>query len=78
MTDNGIGNPNVEELLSELSHRLSGVGLGHRNEERLKTTLDEVCQRIQNILKVDSPTEYQKDFVLRMVSRREAESARKG
>ncbi|GAH96923.1 unnamed protein product, partial [marine sediment metagenome] len=77
LTDNRIKNPNIEEVLSELHHRLSGAGLGHRNKERLKTTFEEVCQCIQNILKVDGPTEYHKNFMLRIVSRREAEPAKK-
>ncbi len=77
LDNNGIENPNIEEILSELYHRLSGAGLGHRNRERLKTTFEEVCQCIQNILKVDAPTEYHKDFISRIVSRREAEPAKK-
>lgn len=77
LTDNSIKNPNIEEVLSELRHRLSGAGLGQRNKERLKTTFEEVCQCIQNILKVDGPTKYHKSFMLRIVSRREAEPAKK-
>ena len=77
LTDNSIENPNIEEVLSELYHRLSGAGSEHRDKERFKTTFEDVCQCIQNILKVDSPTEYHKDFMLRIVSRREAEPAEK-
>ena len=77
LTDNGIKNPNIEDLLSELYHRLSGAGLGHLNKERFKATFQEVCHCIQNILKVDGPTEYHKHFVLGIVSRRETEPAKK-
>ena len=77
LTDSGIENPNIEEVLSELYHRLAGTGLGHRSTERLQTTFEEVCQRIQHILRVDGPTEYHKQFLLRVVSRREAEPAEK-
>ena len=77
LTDTGIENPNIEEVLSELYHRLRSAGLGHRNKERFKATLEDICQCIQNILNVDVSTEYHKDFVLRIVSRREAEPAEK-
>lgn len=77
LADNGIKNPNIEELLSELYYRLSGAGLGHLNKKRFKTTFEEVCQCIQNTLRIDGPTEYHKEFVLRIVNRREAEPAKK-
>jgi len=77
LTDNSIENPNIEEVLSELYYRLSGTGLRHHGKEQFKTTFEDVCQCIQNILKVDGPTEYHKDFMLRIVSRREAEPAKK-
>jgi len=77
LTDNGIENPNIEEILSELYHRLSAMDLASRDREQLKTTFEEVCQCIQNTLKVDGPTEYHKEFMLRIVSRREAEPAQK-
>lgn len=77
LTDNGIENPNIEEVLSELYHRLSAVALAQRDRARFKTAFEEVCQCIQNTLKVDGPTEYHKNFVLRIVSRRESEPAKK-
>jgi len=77
LLDNGIKKPNIEEVLSELHHRLSAIGSVHRDKERYKATFEVVCQCIQNTLKVDGPTEYHKDFVLRLVSRREAEPAKK-
>jgi len=33
LTNNSIENPNIEDVLSELHHRLSGAGLGHRNKD---------------------------------------------
>ncbi|RLA99754.1 MAG: hypothetical protein DRG59_09070 [Deltaproteobacteria bacterium] len=77
LTNNGIENPNIEDILSELYHRLSTVALAHRDKEQFKTTFKEICQCIQNTLKVDGPTEYHKEFVRRIVSRREAEPAKK-
>jgi hypothetical protein len=77
LTDNRIENPNIEEVLSELYYRLSAVGSTHRNKEQHKAIFEEICHCIQNILKVDSSTEYHKEFVRRIVSRREAEPAKK-
>ncbi|UCH70610.1 MAG: SIR2 family protein [Candidatus Bathyarchaeota archaeon] len=77
LTDNDIENPNIEEVLSELYYRLSGTGLKDHKRERFKVTFQEVCQCIQNILRVDDATEYHKDFMLRIVSRRETEPAKK-
>ena len=77
LLDNGIENPNIEEILSELYHRSSAIGSIHSDKERYKSTFEVVCKCIQNTLKVDEPTEYHKEFVLRIVSRREAEPAKK-
>jgi len=80
LADNGLENPNTEDVLSELYHRLTrsgGTSVGHRNKERFKATFEDICQCIQNILNVDAPTEYHMDFVRRIVSRREAEPAEK-
>jgi len=77
LLDNSIKNPNIEDILSELYHRLIAVGSTHREKERYKATFGEVCQCIQSILKVDSSTEYHKAFVLRLANRREAEPAKK-
>jgi len=77
LTDNRIENPNIEEVLSELYYRLSAVGSTHRNKEQHKAIFEEICHCIQNILKVDSSTEYHKEFVRRIVNRREAEPAKK-
>ena len=77
LTDNGISDPNIEEVLSELCHRLNAVCLRHHDKERFKVAFEEVCQCIQNTLKVDGPTEYHKEFLLRVVKRREAEPAKK-
>jgi len=77
LTDNRIENPNIEEVLSELCYRLSAVGSAYRDKERHKAIFEEICRCIQNILKVDSSTEYHKEFVRRIVSRREAEPAKK-
>ncbi len=77
LTDNNIENLNIEEVLSELYHRLSSTGMGHDDKERLKATLEEICQLIQNNLKVDGSSEYHKEFLQRLVSRREAEPAKK-
>jgi hypothetical protein len=78
LTDTGgIENPNIEEVLSELYHRLRSTGLEHCNNKRFKATFEGICQCIRNILNANVPTEYHKDFVLRIVSRREAEPAGK-
>jgi hypothetical protein len=77
LIDNGIKEPNIEEILSELYYRLSAVAPGLPNRERFKPIFEKICQFIQNILKVDTSTEYHKDFVQRVVSRREAEPAEK-
>jgi len=77
LTDNRIENPNIEEILSELYCRLNAVALARHEKERFKVTFGEVCQCIQNTLKVDGPTEYHKEFVVRLVSRRKAEPAKK-
>lgn len=77
LTDNGIVNPNIEEVLSELQYRLSALASPPQDKERLEVTFDEVCRCIQNALKVDGPTEYHKDFINRIVSRRAAEPAKK-
>ena len=77
LLDNGIEKPNIEDILSELYHRLSAIGSVHRDKERYKATFEEVCECIQNTLWVDGPTEYHKEFVRRIVSRREAEPAKK-
>jgi len=77
LIDNGIESPNIEELLSELYYRLSAVDLSCHDRERFKVTLEEVCQYIQNALKVDGPTEYHKEFLRHLVSRRDAEPAKK-
>ncbi len=77
LVDNGIENGNIEDILSELYHRLSAVALELHDKERLNTTFEKVCQCIQNALKVQSSTEYHKEFLSRVVSRREAEPAQK-
>jgi hypothetical protein len=77
LVDNNIENPNIEEVLSELYHRLTTTGLGHDDKEQLKTTLKAICQCIQNNLKVDGSSEYHKEFLQRLVSRREAEPTKK-
>ena len=77
LTDSGVENPSIEEILSELCHRLSTAALPHHDKERLEVTLEAICQSIQTTLKVDAPTEYHKEFVCRLVSRREAEPAEK-
>lgn len=73
----GIENPNIEEILSELYHRLSALTLRPHDKERYETTFRAVCQCIRSILKVDGPTEYHKEFVSRIVSRRKSEPAKK-
>jgi len=77
LTDNGLENPNIEDILSELYHRLSSIDLLDHEKKRLKIVLEEVYQCIQNALKVDGSTEYHKKFMLRVVSRRKAEPAKK-
>jgi len=77
LTDSGIKEPNIEDILSELYYRLSAVAPAHPNRQRFKIIFEEVCQSIQNTLKVDTSTEYHKEFVQRVVSRREAEPAEK-
>ncbi len=77
LTDNNIENLNIEEVLSELYHRLSSTGLGHDDKKQLKVTLEEICQLIQNNLNVDGSSEYHKEFLKCLVSRREAEPAKK-
>lgn len=77
LPDNGIENPNIEDVLSELYHRLSAIGPVHRDKERYKVTFEKVCECIQNTLWVDGPTECHKEFMRRIVSRREAEPAKK-
>ena len=77
LTDNGIENPSIEEALSELCHRLSTVALARQEKDKYKSTFEAICQCIQNALKVDTSTEYHKEFVKRLVSRRDAEPAKK-
>lgn len=77
LTNSGVENPSIEEILSELCHRLSALALAHHDKERLEMTLEAICQSIRSTLKVDGPTECHKEFVCRLVSRREAEPAGK-
>ena len=77
LTANGIENPNIEEILSEICYRLNSLVLSSHKKEGVQDTFDMICQCIHNTLKVDSPTDYHKEFVSRIVSRREAEPAKK-
>jgi len=77
LTDSGIKEPNIEDILSELYYRLSAIAPAHPKRKQFKIIFEEVCQVIHNTLKVDTTTEYHKEFVQRVVSRREAEPAKK-
>lgn len=77
LSESGVENPTIEEVLSELCHRFSGAGTEPAEKLRCEAAFREACQCIQRVLEVDHPTEYHKDFVVRAVSRREAEPATK-
>lgn len=77
LADDGIQRPSIEEILSELYHRMSGVGKADPEKDRYGETFEKLCQSIRNALKVDSSTEYHREFVRRFVSRRESEPAKK-
>ena len=44
LIDNGIKEPNIEEILSELYYRLSAVAPRHLNREQFKTIFEKICQ----------------------------------
>jgi len=75
--DSGLKEPNIEDILSELYYRLSAVAPEYPNIKQYKKIFEEVCQFIQHALKVDTSTEYHKEFLQRVVSRREAEPGKK-
>lgn len=77
LTEAGIKDPTIEEILSELHHRLDSAALAAHNKEQCNETFEEVCECIRNALRADHPTEYHKGFVLRVVSRRDAEPVKK-
>jgi len=77
LIDNGIDNPNIEEILSELFHRLSGLDLSTKERSRLTELFRKICLLIKDALLIDTPTEFHIEFMKRIVSRRKAEPAKK-
>ena len=72
-----MANPNIEDVLSELSNRLCCSDLTDDRRRRLQKASDEICHFINNVLRVDQSTEYHRQFVLRLVSRRRSEPSAK-
>jgi len=71
----GIEEPNIEEILSELQHRLDAKGTRRSRRDRYRHAHDAACRCIRNALLVDQSTEHHKGFIERLVSRRRAEPA---
>lgn len=77
LIDNGIDNPNIEEVLSELFHRLNSLGLPTKERTRLTELFEKVCLLIKDALLIEAPTEFHNEFMNRIVCRRKAEPAKK-
>lgn len=71
----GLENPTIEDILSELYHRLASLSGTASDRERLEVTYGDVTRCIQDALRVEGPTEYHKQLVMRLVGRRRAEPA---
>lgn len=75
LIDSGVENPTIEEVLSELYHHLSAMGIPSSRKKTYQVTFEEAVRCMQNALRVDVSTEYHKEFISRIVSRRNAEPA---
>jgi hypothetical protein len=77
LIDNGIDNPNIEEILSELFHRLNTLDLPTKERIRLTELFEKAYLLIKDALLIDAPTEFHNEFMKRVVCRRKAEPAKK-
>ena len=77
LISNGIAAPAIEEILSELSNRLNSSNLPSSEKVEVENTLSQICKYIQEALFVEQPTLEHKEFLTRIVSRREAEPSHK-